>query len=117
MNFTRPVAFTAGGPGKQSTVELTWALILATTKRILEQNRLLLDGGWRNENSLVPLLQGQRLGLIGLGHIGSKVAQVATALGATLLSEFLGRSLSLIMILVMRCMVMQEWKSSFGLRT
>ena len=80
------ISHTEWGPSKESTAELTWALILGIHKRIVEQNTLLLKQEWRNTNSLLPVLNGQTLGLIGLGEIGSRVAKVAQAFGMNVLT-------------------------------
>ncbi len=76
-----PMACTHGGPSKETTAELTWALILGTSKRLIEENKLIASGGWRDELSLLPMLSGQRLGVMGLGAIGSRVARVGNAFG------------------------------------
>ncbi|MFM9113256.1 MAG: NAD(P)-dependent oxidoreductase, partial [Polynucleobacter victoriensis] len=76
-----PISHTEWGPSKDSTAELTWALILGLHKRLVEQNQLLSKHAWRNEHSLLPVLKGRTLGLIGLGEIGGRVAKVALAFG------------------------------------
>lgn len=76
-----PIACSPGGPSKESTAELTWALILGASKRLVEENKLLASGGWRDEFSVLPLLAGERLGIMGLGSIGSRVAKVGAAFG------------------------------------
>lgn len=76
-----PIACTPGGPSKETTSELTWALILGASKRLIEQNTLISSGGWRDQLSLLPMLSGERLGVMGLGSIGSRVARVGVALG------------------------------------
>jgi phosphoglycerate dehydrogenase-like enzyme len=76
-----PIGCTPGGPSKETTAELTWALILGASKRLQEQNQLITSGGWRNELSVLPMLAGERLGIIGLGAIGSRVARVGLAFG------------------------------------
>ncbi len=76
-----PIACTPSGPSKESTAELTWALILGASKRVVEQNKLAATGGWRDELSVLPLLAGERLGVMGLGSIGSRVARVGAAFG------------------------------------
>lgn len=76
-----PIACTPGGPSKATTAELTWALILGASKRLLEQNQLLASGGWRDSFSVLPMLSGERLGIVGLGAIGSRVARVGHAFG------------------------------------
>ena len=47
-----PIACTPGGPSKETTAELTWALILGASKRIIEENRLIASGGWRDTLSV-----------------------------------------------------------------
>ena len=80
------ISHTEWGPSKDSTAELTWALILGIHKRIVEQNALLLNQAWRNQFSLLPVLKGQTLGLIGLGEIGGRVAKIAQAFGMHILT-------------------------------
>ena len=84
LNQGVTVACTRGGPSKETTAELTWALILAASKRVVDQSRMIGDGQWRNAHSVLPMLNGQRLGIIGLGGIGSLVAKVGAAFGMEL---------------------------------
>ncbi|MEY3418929.1 MAG: hypothetical protein RJA46_700 [Pseudomonadota bacterium] len=81
-----PIACTPGGPSKETTTELTWAMILGATKQLVRQNNLVLSGGWRDELSVLPMLSGERLGIIGLGSIGSAVARVGKAFGMELVT-------------------------------
>ena len=76
-----PIACSPGGPSKETTTELTWALILGASKQLVRQNNLVGSGGWRDELSVLPMLSGERLGVIGLGAIGSAVARVGKAFG------------------------------------
>jgi phosphoglycerate dehydrogenase-like enzyme len=76
-----PIACTPGGPSKETTTELTWALILGATKQLIRQNKLVTSGQWRDALSVLPKLSGERLGIIGLGAIGSSVARVGKAFG------------------------------------
>jgi phosphoglycerate dehydrogenase-like enzyme len=76
-----PIAVTPGGPSKETTAELTWALILGASKRLVEENKLIASGAWRDELSVLPMLAGERLGVMGLGSIGSRVARVGAAFG------------------------------------
>jgi phosphoglycerate dehydrogenase-like enzyme len=76
-----PIGCTPGGPSKETTTELTWALILGAAKRLKEQTQLISSGAWRDELSVLPMLAGERLGIIGLGSIGSRVARVGLAFG------------------------------------
>jgi len=71
-----PVSHTEWGPSKESTCEMTWALILAATRQLEAQTALLRRGQWRPDTALplAGVLHGQTLGLIGLGEIGGRVA-------------------------------------------
>lgn len=81
-----PIACTPGGPSKETTTELTWALILGASKQLLTQNYLVRSGSWRDELSVLPMLSGERLGIIGLGSIGSSVARIGKAFGMELVT-------------------------------
>ncbi|MBC7600387.1 MAG: D-2-hydroxyacid dehydrogenase family protein [Polaromonas sp.] len=78
-----PVSCTEFGPSKDSTCELTWTAILAATKQLASHTARLRAGQWRGDTAapLPGTLAGQRLGLIGLGEIGGRVAKVGKALG------------------------------------
>ena len=78
-----PVSCTEWGPSKDSTCEMTWALILGAARQLEQQTTLLRHGQWRSGTAepLARVLHGQTLGLIGLGEIGGRVAKVGKALG------------------------------------
>ncbi|RKH66156.1 D-2-hydroxyacid dehydrogenase family protein [Corallococcus llansteffanensis] len=60
--------------------ELTWALLLALARDVVGENvAFRRSGPW--QSSVGFDLQGKRLGLLGLGKIGSKVAKVGAAFG------------------------------------
>jgi phosphoglycerate dehydrogenase-like enzyme len=61
------------------TVELTWALILGSARHLTEEAAAVRRGGW--QHTIGDDLSGQTLGILGLGNLGSKVAQVALAFG------------------------------------
>jgi phosphoglycerate dehydrogenase-like enzyme len=63
----------------ESTVELTWALILATGRRIVDESLSVRAGGW--QTSVGRQLGGSVLGMLGLGRIGTRVARVGKAFG------------------------------------
>jgi phosphoglycerate dehydrogenase-like enzyme len=83
-----PVSHTEWGPSKESTCELTWALILAATRQLADYSALLAQGQWRaaTPQALPGVLHGEVLGLVGLGEIGRRVAQVGKALGMQVLT-------------------------------
>lgn len=59
------------------TMEHTWALILACAKRVVECDRDVKAGLWLPKRAMD--LEGSRLGIIGLGNFGARVAHVAKA--------------------------------------
>jgi len=77
-----------GGSGT-STAELTWGLILALVRHIPEEDRrmkmagraggaaLPVNGAW--QQTVGTGLEGKRLGVVGLGHQGRKVADIGRA--------------------------------------
>jgi phosphoglycerate dehydrogenase-like enzyme len=66
------------------TVELTWALILAGARHIVAENASLRGGGW--QRTVGDDLADKTLGILGLGSIGSRVAQVALAFGMNVIA-------------------------------
>ncbi|WP_228923767.1 D-2-hydroxyacid dehydrogenase family protein [Streptomyces sp. DH7] len=66
-------------------VELTWALLLGLARGIVpEAEALRTDGPW--QSTLGADLHGRTLGLLGLGKIGGRVAQVGRAFGMEVLA-------------------------------
>ena len=72
------------GYSSAPTVELTWALILAGARHLVDENASLRDGGW--QRFIGEDLGGRTLGLLGLGNIGSAVAQIGKAFGMTVIA-------------------------------
>jgi phosphoglycerate dehydrogenase-like enzyme len=68
----------------ESTVELTWALILATARRIVDESLSVRGDGW--QTSVGRQLGGTVLGVLGLGRIGSRVARVGEAFGMDIIA-------------------------------
>jgi glyoxylate reductase len=63
-----------------ATADLTWALILATARRVVEGDVLVRSGawtGWSPTQLLGTEVTGKTLGIIGMGRIGQAVAQRA----------------------------------------
>ena len=69
---------------KQAAPELTWALIMASTRNLLAEASSLRAGGW--QVGLGGDLYGKTLGILGLGSIGQKVAQFAQVFGMRVLA-------------------------------
>ena len=63
-----------------ATADLTWALILAARRRVVEGDRLVRAGEWMwpwPDGFLAEELTGSTLGIVGLGRIGAAVARRA----------------------------------------
>ncbi|WP_280696093.1 D-2-hydroxyacid dehydrogenase family protein [Kitasatospora sp. GP82] len=64
----------------EPAVELTWALILGLARQVVRESTALREGGpW--QSTVGTDLYGSRLGLLGLGKIGTKVARIGQAFG------------------------------------
>jgi len=73
---------TVCGTASSSTppVELTWALLLGLARNLVTENGALRTGGpW--QSTVGADLHGRRLGVLGLGRIGGRVAQIGLAFG------------------------------------
>jgi phosphoglycerate dehydrogenase-like enzyme len=79
-----------GGMGS-ATAELTWGLILALLRHIPEEDRRLkmagraggaalgIGGSW--QQTVGSGLEGKRLGIVGLGNLGRRMAKIGQAFG------------------------------------
>jgi phosphoglycerate dehydrogenase-like enzyme len=66
------------------TIDLTWALILASARNIVAERNSLRSGGW--QRTVGTELRGKTLGVLGLGRIGSEVARIGRAFGMDLIA-------------------------------
>jgi phosphoglycerate dehydrogenase-like enzyme len=64
---------------KHAAPELTWALIMAATRNLVNEANSLRAGQW--QQGLGGDLHGRTLGILGLGSIGQKVAQFGQVFG------------------------------------
>jgi phosphoglycerate dehydrogenase-like enzyme len=76
-----PVSHTRSAGGGTSTVELTWGLIIAATRGLAKGERNMRAGRWHEGLGAGMSLAGKRLGLLGLGNIGARVAAIGKAFG------------------------------------
>ncbi|MEA2732204.1 MAG: hypothetical protein QOF70_6679 [Acetobacteraceae bacterium] len=80
----RGIAVTNTGYGSTPAIELTWALILAATRHLVQESNSMRGGGW--QTALGRELRGRTLGIVGLGNIGSEVARIGLAFGMTVVA-------------------------------
>ena len=72
-----------GGSGA-GPVELTIGLMIAAVRRIAQENQALRAGQW--QKSVGIELSGKTLGILGLGRIGSRIAEFGRFLGMRVLA-------------------------------
>ena len=71
----------------EDTADMTMALILAVPRRLAEGERLMRSGEWRGWGPTTMLghrIWGKRLGIIGMGRIGTAVARRARGFGLSI---------------------------------
>jgi len=61
------------------TYEHTWALIMAVSRHIVQEDRAMHNGGW--QEGIGVDLKGKTIGILGLGHRGQEIARVALLFG------------------------------------
>jgi len=69
----------------QAVAEHALALVLAVMKNVVRGDRVVRSGGWGPDTQrglVTTLLRGKRVGVVGLGRVGSEVAKLFRALGA-----------------------------------
>ena len=71
----------APGVNHEDVADHALGLIIAARRQIAAGDRALRAGDWTVDSKMItPSLKGQRLGVVGLGHIGEAVARRAEAL-------------------------------------
>ena len=71
----------------EDTADMTMALILAVPRRLAEGERLMRSGdwtGWSPTGMLGHRIWGKRLGIVGMGRIGTAVARRARGFGLSI---------------------------------
>ena len=78
----RGIAVTAAtGANAAAVAEHTWGLILACAKSIVDLNARMQAGYWDKATHKSLELKGKTLGILGIGAIGKRVAEVGLTLG------------------------------------
>jgi D-3-phosphoglycerate dehydrogenase len=76
-----PVSNTRSGNSTYLTSELAWGLIINAARDMAKGERNMRAGNWHEGLAAGIGLQGKRLGVIGLGKIGARVAAIGKAFG------------------------------------
>lgn len=63
----------------ESAAQQTWALVLACANRIVQSSKAVKGGEWNREPLVGFELSKKTYGIVGLGRIGKKVAEIAQA--------------------------------------
>ena len=75
------------GMNALSVAEHTLGMMLSLSKRIAEcDKRLRRERGFAREELMGREISGKVLGLVGIGHVGTRVAHLANAFGMTVLA-------------------------------
>ena len=83
----------APGYSTDSVVQMTFALLLELTLRVQRHSDSVFTGKWAGSSDFCywdfPLVElaGKTFGIIGFGHIGQKVADVASAFGMKIIAN------------------------------
>jgi phosphoglycerate dehydrogenase-like enzyme len=64
---------------RDATPELAWGLMIATVRNLAEEHRRMRDGAWQTTTGMT--LSGKTLGLLGLGRVGTRMAEYAKVFG------------------------------------
>jgi phosphoglycerate dehydrogenase-like enzyme len=75
------IDYTGAGPAAHATPELAIGLMFALARQIPTGDRLMKAGEWLEHAPLGTVLHGMTLGVIGLGKVGARVAEIAAAIG------------------------------------
>lgn len=70
---------TVAGYGDDSVAEHALALLFAAARRIPEHDAIVRNGGWQQRAGVT--LRGKTIGVVGLGGIGTRFAELAAGIG------------------------------------
>src|SRR5262249_60121443 len=76
-----PISTTGGGGSNAPTAELGWALLMMCARDLGKAERLARTGKWHDGIAQAVVLEGKRLGVLGLGKLGSRAAAYGKAFG------------------------------------
>jgi phosphoglycerate dehydrogenase-like enzyme len=73
------ICHTHAGESHHATPELAWGLILSCMRHIPEELQRVRQGGW--QETIGTTLHGKTLGILGLGNLGRRMAEIGAAFG------------------------------------
>jgi D-3-phosphoglycerate dehydrogenase len=76
----------AAGANADAVAEHSWALILGIAKGVVKLDQRMREGHWDKATHKSFELRGKTLGVVGLGAIGRRVAEIGTAFGMTVIA-------------------------------
>ncbi len=76
----------APGANAEAVAEHTFGLLLALTRRIPETAGQMKTGGWPKNSYHGTELTGKTMGIVGYGHVGVRVGEIAHAFGMKILA-------------------------------
>lgn len=76
----------AAGANADAVAEHSWALILAAAKSVVKLDGRMRAGFWDKATHKSLELRGKTLGVVGLGAIGRRVAEIGVAFGMTVIA-------------------------------
>jgi D-3-phosphoglycerate dehydrogenase / 2-oxoglutarate reductase len=68
-------------PGAQAVAEMSFALMLALARNLMQADSLTRKGRWAKEQLIGCSLSGKVLGIVGAGNIGARVGELGAAWG------------------------------------
>jgi len=80
------VVMNTPGGNTISTAELTFAMLMSLARKIPQAHMSMAQGQWNRKSYQGTELFGKKLGILGLGRIGSEVAKRARAFGMAVLA-------------------------------
>lgn len=69
------------GPGAKAVAEMSFAMMLALSRRLFEADRLTRERHWAKREMIGYLLTGKTLGIVGVGNIGELTGERGVAWG------------------------------------
>src|SRR5205814_3106505 len=68
-----------------ATPELTWGLMIAAVRHIVQESHRMREGGWQHTVGDF-VLRGRTLGVLGVGRIGKYMARYGQAFGMNVIA-------------------------------